>query len=369
MNTGNQPFNETRQPDSDADVNLLLYKTGKAFKEFVLWIGRGIKKTGNALLVTLLFLFRNIIWLLIGAGLGLAYGLYKESRNSTFTSQMVLKANYNSARSVYNTVEYLNALISANQTSELGKFFGISPAEAQQLTEFSVEPIESELSVAELYKQEFFQPERDKKIRLDTFWTRTVKYADFKESLSKYDYPYQVVTAHTTNRMLFSRLGNGISQHVNSNTLLTAVNEQQAKSNADEERILLASISNIDSLRRAYNERLIKGEAIAQPGNQITVLQGLPQETSAPELELYDKLLRLQDELKKSRTRAATEKNVVEIFSPFNPVGKKESFVKSVGWSALIGLLTVMAILLLLALYKWLVKFEASHPVRKKPAV
>lgn len=368
MNTGNKPNNETAPRDPDADISLLLYKTGKSFKHFLLWIGRCFRKLGSALLVTLLFLFRNFIWLLVGAALGAGYSIFKETRGSAYTSEMVVKANYNSARNVYNTIDYLNALISSGQTSELGNFFGITSDEAKQLSDFSIEPVESELITADLYKQEFFQPERDKKMRLDTFWTRTIKYKDFKESLTKYDYPYQKITAYTTNPLLFSKLQNGISEHIGKNELLTAVNEQEAKSNAGEERLLEMSIKNLDSLRIAYNLGISKGTNIPT-GNQMTVLQTLP-EVSIPELDLYDKQLKLQDELKKTRARAATEKNVVEVVSPFNPVGKKISFVQSILWAALFGFLAVLSILLLIAFYKWLVVFEASQArIRKQPVV
>jgi hypothetical protein len=368
MNTGNKPINETGPRDPDADISLLLYKTGKAFKQFFLWIARCINKLGSAVLVTLLFLFRNFIWLLIGAALGIAYGVFKESKSSAYTSQMVVKANYNSARSVYNTIDYVNALISANQTASLARFFGITEAEAAQLSDFEIEPVQSELITADLYKQEFFQPERDKKIRLDTFWTRTIKYEDFKESLTKYDYPYQAITAYTTNPFIFSKLAPGISQHIGQNTLLSAVNEQQAKSNAGEELLLESSLRGLDSLRKAYNERLTKGESTVPPGNQMTVMQGT-QEATTPELDLYDKMLRMQDELKKSRARSATEKNVIEIYSPFNPVGKKVSFVQSVSWSAFYGFLAALIILLLISIYKWLVVFEASQSAKRKKAI
>jgi hypothetical protein len=53
MNTGNKPINETGQRDSDADIGQLLYKTGKSFKQFLLWLGRGIKAIGSGLLITL----------------------------------------------------------------------------------------------------------------------------------------------------------------------------------------------------------------------------------------------------------------------------------------------------------------------------
>ena len=169
METGNKTVNSPTQRDPDADINMLLYKTGRAFKQFILWIGRGFKRIETLLLMTLLFLFRNFIWLLVGLILGLAYGLYKQTKSSGYSSEMVVKANYNSSRSLYNAIEYLNALISTKQTNELSTIFEVTPAEAATLSEFSVEPVKSEMIVAGMYKEEFFQPEMFKRVRLDTF--------------------------------------------------------------------------------------------------------------------------------------------------------------------------------------------------------
>src|SRR5687768_15026054 len=159
METGNKTVNNPTQRDPDADVSMLLYKTGKAFKQFLLWIGRGFKRIEGLLLMTLLFLFRNFIWLLVGLVLGLSYGLYKQTKASGYTSQMVVKANYNSSRALYNAVDYLNALISTGQLNELAAIFGITEAEAGNLSEFTIEPVESEVIIASMYKEEFFLPE------------------------------------------------------------------------------------------------------------------------------------------------------------------------------------------------------------------
>jgi hypothetical protein len=51
-------------------------------------------------------------------------------------------------------------------------------------------------------------------------------------------------------------------------------------------------------------------------------------ETKVPELEVYDKMLELQDELKKSRKRSLTENEIVEVISSFAPVGRQLSILQ-----------------------------------------
>lgn len=365
METGNKPIETNR--DSDADISLLLYKTGHSIKQFFLWIGHGIAAIGRTIGALFLLLFRNLLWLLLGLVAGLAFGLYQISQSTAFSSDMIVKTNFGSSRNLYGAVDYVNSLISTNQFNELGKLFSLTPVEAGYLSDLSIEPETSEVITAEMYRQEFLEPERNKKNRLDTFWTRTVRYEDFKESLTKFDYPYYRITAKTRNATVFSKLGDGITSYINSNPLLAEVKDEQAKSNSDEEKLLASSIGNLDSLRNAYNQRLLRGEPATPNGNQMMVLQGT-KEQSTPEIELYDKMIELQDLLKRSRNRSAFETNPVVIQSPFNPVGKKISTVNRVATMALYGLLLAAIIIVLIGSYKWLTAIEASQKLKRKPA-
>lgn len=369
MDSAKKSIPETGYRDTDADLSLLLYKSGRALKNFMLWIGRGISRIGSILLVTLLFLMRNILWLLLGAVAGLSYGMYLLSQNgSGYSSEMTVRANFNSARELYNTMDYMNSLIAARQLNDLSQVFEITPSEARQLSKFTAEPVKSELIIAQMYKEEFFRSDHSKRMRLDTFWTRTIKYEDFKESLTTFDYPYHGITVISTNPTLFPKLQKGIIKHINTNELLQEVKQKQLLSNTDEEELLSSSIKKLDTLRKVYNERLLKGESSTIPGgNQMTVMEG-QQDVKVPELDLYDKMLELQDDLKKSRNRSAVEKNIIEVYSPFNPVGKKISFFQSIAMFVLYGFGTALCILLLIALYRWLVAFEATHHPKKLAA-
>ena len=119
---------------SDGDVGFLIYKVGHTVKQFFVWIGRGLAVLGEALSAFVVFLFRNAIWLLIGTAVGVAYGYFNYTKQGAYyTSEMTVKANFNSSRALYNTIEYLNSLISASKTDELSRLLGITPTEADGL--------------------------------------------------------------------------------------------------------------------------------------------------------------------------------------------------------------------------------------------
>lgn len=368
MDDSQKPYyTDGRSPSDGADLNVILYKVGRSIKQFFVGIGWMLANLGKAIVFILLYLFKNSIWLLAGAALGLGYGVYQLSTNGPkYNSEMTVKTNFNSARVLYNTVDYLNSLIGNSRQDELAKFFDIPADEVKNLRSFSVSPVKSELVAADLYNELFMKNDRSVKVRHDTFWLRTIKYEEFKNSLTDFDYPLHVVTASSRTPALFAHLENGILRNVASSRLLQDMQQQQAIINRDEEKVILASISNLDSLRKAYNERLVmRGQGANQPGsNQMMVVEGNP-DLKAPELELYDKILELQDELRRVRKRSVTEREIVEVYSPFNLAGKKQSFWEIVDEYVITGLIAMAIILVSLLAYKNILAFEAQEQKKR----
>jgi hypothetical protein len=357
------------QKSDDEDLGVLLYKSGQSLKNLSFTMGRGLRRVGIAILFTILFFMKNILWLLLGTVVGLLYGIYLLNTTGTrYYSAMTVKANFNSATALYNTMDYLNALVATGQTDKLASIFGITPKEASRLQNFVTEPVKSEIIISDLYKNQFLNNTNTAGIRQDTFWVRTIDYKDFKESLTKYDFPYQSVYVESSNPSIFSKLQNGIIAHVSNNPLLQDIKSKQLKSNSEEEQLLAASIQKLDSLRIAYNQRLMKSDNATSPaGNQLTVMESPGREQKPPELALYDKMIQISDDLKRARARAATEKDIIEILSPFNPVGRKISFLRqSVTQYALTGFIVTLVILLFISLYKYLMEFEKSQNLKRQ---
>ena len=325
--------------DSDAYVGLLLYKTGASIKRLFVGIGRIFYVLGKAIADFVMFLFRNLLWLVLGTLIGLGYGAYRISKEGNkFASELTIKTNFNSSRTLYSTIEYLNALIGGQNLQELSGLFKITKGEARQLVSFTTAPVKSEMITAGMYRDQFIQYDRTFRSKQDTFWLHTVTYDDFKENLTNYDYPYHQVTAISTNPLVFPKLQTGLIAYVSNNKLLQETKQRQVLSNKEEETLLAASIKTIDTLRKAYSTRIASGQLPSTvPGNQITMMDHAP-ETKIPELEVYDKMLELQDELKKSRKRSLTENEIVEVISSFVPVGRQLSiFQQNTARYAVIG--------------------------------
>lgn len=364
------PKPSTRQTPREEDVDLghLFYKTGGAINNFFLWMGKIFTELANMVLLFLFFLRRNLMWLLVGTALGVGYGFYVLSKEgSNYFSSMTVQANYNSSRALYSSMDYFNALIGSRQRKELAKTFNITEPEAASLIYFESNPVVTELIAADLYKNRFLNLYHNTRLRMDTFWVKTISYKDFKSSLTKYDYPIHQVKVTSTNATVFRKLQDGIIRQVSSNELLQLEKKNGVASNQQEVQLLESSLKSLDTLRDSYNKRLA-ATGPSKEGNNVTLLDG--NLTAAnPELQLYDKMLQLKDELKMVRSQAVIENDILQVYAPFSSVGQSAGLLENKIFKyAYIGTLMALIIILVIALYKYLGTLETKHARNRNAA-
>jgi hypothetical protein len=356
-----------RQPESgrDLDLGYFLTATGRKLSSFFRSVGNGLDSLGEGVLALLFFIRKHIIWLLLGTVVGLGYGIYQHTQTGfRYTASMTVKTNFNSSRALYNVIDYLNALVSNGNTTQLASIFGISKQEAGQLMHFSADHIESEMITAEMYRQKFLEFRRNERVRQDTFWSRTVKYTDFKRSLTGFDFPLHEVTLISTNPVIFPRVQNGVISLASSNKFLQQLKNSAQTTYKEEESLLIGSLESLDSLRASYTQRIQKTPIPGGAGTSVTVTEQT-QGAQTPELQLYDKMLELKDELRDTRTSAVTESEIIEIIAPFNGVGTRVGFLRqTISRFAITGFLIALLIIVGVLLYKSIGNLEVSY--RKK---
>jgi len=357
-----------RQKENDVDLGMLLYQLGRAIRSFFALIGKGFYLLGEGMLQFLFFLRRNIIWLSLGTGIGLVYGIYLHTkRGSKYYSETTLRTNFNSSRSLYNSIDYLNALIQTKNYNQLSEVFKITGVEAQSLNVFEAAPVESELIAADLYRDQFLEASRNQRVRVDTFWTRTIKYEDFKDGLTKFDFPLHIVKLTTTRADIFPKIQDGLGRLVSNNDFLLKSKASNQEIINDEEAILKSSIQSIDTLRSAYEKHLTLTPVSLPPTTNFNFFDKTTQ-MRAPELDLYNTLLELKDELKKVRSQSIVSQDIVQVYSPFNPVGQKSSvFRQNTFYYTVMGFMLALFILISIKLYFVLGNIEQdSMPKRNK---
>ena len=353
--------------EEDIDLDNFFNKTGGLVRRFFIWIANVFSLFGMIILNLLFFIKRNLAWIFLGALIGMGYGALLYSKNgSKYYSDMTVRTNFNSQRSLYGAIDFFNALINNNNYSELSRILKISPADASSLVAFEASPVESEIITSEIYRDQFLNVARNEKIRTDTFWMNAIKYKDFKTALTKFDYPLHEISVISTNASVFPKIQEGIIDRINENELLRQSMASELETIKSEEYMLSSSIQSLDSLKTAYVKRLSNSaKNDSGNGNTLTLMEGSPA-LLPPELELYNKLLDLKNEWRLSRKQSVLQSRVLLVYSPFGAAGQKVSFFRqSIVKYALTGLTISLVILFGIAFYRLLGKLEKKYSPEK----
>ena len=207
--------------EKDVDLGVVLNSLGKALRK----LGRGFRllcaQLINSFLDLIIFLKKRIIWLLLAFIIGFSYGIYLNySRGPNYSSSMKASFNFGSNYALYNSLEYLNSLIGEGKSKDLSRLLSIQEQEAERLVSFSADPIDDELVLSELYRQNFLEYNRNSQFRTDTFWTKTIPYKQFKSDVTKYDIPMQEITVISTAPDIFPKIESGLINLISGNGTL-----------------------------------------------------------------------------------------------------------------------------------------------------
>lgn len=366
MEPGQKAVSPQKNTDEDVDLGQLFYKTGGAINNVMTRTGRAFSRLAAGILQIIFFFRRNLLWLALGTALGLAYGFYVLQKHGTkYSSAMTIRANFNSTRALYGTMDFFNAMINAGQYNELAKLLTITPAQAEHLTYFDATPVESEIITADMYREQFLRFEKADKPRTDTFWMNTITYKNFKNSLTKFDYPLHEIKVISTDPTLYPKIQQGVLDKISSNRLLQQIRDSGIATNRQIVGLIQQSIQSLDTLKASYNKRLAAtGTGKELPSSNVLMLDAV-KGIKTPELEVYDKMLELKEELKTAKTESVLESDIVQVYSPFNSIGQKENiFSQSIPKYALIGFLATLLVLSLIGLNSFLKALEKRRTTK-----
>jgi hypothetical protein len=364
----NQEKKNQPPKENDIDLGSLLASTRRGFRSMARSLGTGGSALGIGLLNIVVFIKKRFLWFMLAGAAGIGWGIYTESdRTIIYNSEMSARFNFGSTLTLYNSIDYLNALISEGDRDQLAKLLGISVEDARDLAGFSAEPISDELTTSELYKRHFMIFDRTNFVRTDTFWTRILPYDKFKSSLTKFDIPTQRITASSTRNKIFGKLQAGFVQLITSNEILKKNFDASTQLQMQEKQIILSSILGLDTLRTVYNERLRQfPNAGTSQATSINLMERavIP---ASPELQLYDKVMVFKDELRAITNFSINNSELVQVYAPFNPVGKKQDhFRKNVIYTTVAALIMMLVILVAIEGFKFINAYEKSS--KSKPA-
>jgi len=340
--------------DDEVDLGSLFKVIGKGFKNLLSAIVQLLRTIFHILILGLIFLRKNALKLGISVFIGAAIGLYLDlTLPVKYSSTMVVEPNFKSTQQLYNNINYYHELVKQKDSNLLAQTFHISASEASNLKGFYIEPIKNENEKYELLS-DFIE-------EVDTTTVRNINIKEFKKSFTDYDYKYHKVKVKSLSNTIFEKLNTPIISSIENNPYYKYQKKINDENLLQNEKVLVKSLQEVDTLRKIYNEVLITEAKKAEIGTNITLAQGVKKTN---ELELFDENLKLNKELIDNNKEKAETTEIINVVSTFSKVGieersifKRKTFILGLGT----GLL-MLAFILLRQLNSYLIKFkEGTH--------
>ncbi|PQJ69074.1 hypothetical protein [Polaribacter butkevichii] len=305
----------TSQKNSEEEVDLgsLFVIIGKGFSRFFNFIGSIFKSIFHLLILILLFFKQNILKIGIAVIIGGGIGAFLEAKKEDlFSSDLLVKPNFKSARQLYSNIDYYNDLVKQKDTASLIKTFHLDKETAASLKKFTIEPIKTENDIIDSYN--------DFITSVDTTTVKSYDYEDFKLSFSEYDYKVHQIRVVAGKNDVFAGLGDVIISSVVSNKYFDRLKSLTNENLNRTDSLLRQNLGQVDSLRRVYMQVMIE-EAKKQTNGTNIDLGG--EKRTTKELELFETNRKINSELKDVVKDRSEKYEIINIVSNFQPIGYK----------------------------------------------
>ncbi|GGG93613.1 hypothetical protein GCM10011416_08490 [Polaribacter pacificus] len=341
---------EKKSKEEDIELGSLLILIGKGFSKVFIFIASIFTGLFHWCILALLFVKMHLKKLLLAAAIGAGIGGVIEIQTTpTYGANLLVQPNFNSARQLYNNIQYYNELVKQKDTVMLSKSFGISNESAASLKKFEIAPVKNENDLLEAYD--------DLILSVDTLTAKSYSFSQFKNTFTRYDYKVQNIHVMAKQNAVFTKLEKGIVSSVIENDYFKKVKKLNNENLNRTDSLLRKNLTQIDSLRQVYMQVMLEEAKKTTTGTSID-LGG--QRKSTKEIELFETNRIINKDLKELAKEKSEKTEVLNIISGFQPVGYVISGIDNNYITLLAGLGAglMFFVLLMLKLNKYLNNYK-----------
>jgi len=336
--------------EEEIELGSLFKIIGRGFSNLFNAVGKLFKGIFHYLILFLIFLRNNALKLSLAIFIGAAFGLYLDfTKPQLYSSTMIVEPNFKSALQLYQNIDFYHELVKQKDSSLLAQTFNIPVTEAAKLKGFYVEPIRNENEKYQFF-DDFIQ-------EVDTTTVNNINIKEFKKGFTDYNYNYHQIKVKSLSNTIFEKLSVPIISSIENNPYYKYQKKINDENLFQNEKVLIKSLQDVDTLRRIYNEVLITEANKDVSSTNINLAQGV-QKTN--EIQLFNENLELNEELIKNNKEKAETTEILNVVSSFSKVGieerslfKKMTFILGLG----MGLL-MLVFILLRQLNQYLLKYK-----------
>lgn len=311
------------QPDNKEEIDL-----GVLFNA----IGNGISKLFNAISSTILFILNSILTFIIfvrnkiayyaiACGVGLAIGIaFEVFIPKEYSGTSTVQPYFDSARQLYNNINYLDGLAAQKDSIQLSRFFGISLKEAASINSVEITPFISQIKNRQAY---------NKYVKaLDSIVAAEITYDDYEKQLDKFDSKVHLIRVKATDKEIYPSLLDPILESVSEQDYFMQQQQTTLQNLELNDSITQVSMVQTDTLLKLFEE-VRKVEANKEFSNGTNLYMSDNSEDNA-EIALLERKITLSERLEAVRQLKLEAMRVVDVIAQFPEVGYEEKgFLKN----------------------------------------
>lgn len=325
--------------EEEVDLGSLFLIIGKGFSNLFNFVGKILKGVFHFLISILLFFKFNAKKIIIAGIIGGLLGSFIEFKSDKkFGSDLLLQPNFNSARQLYNNINYYNDLVKQKDTALLAKTFNLSKQDAASLKKFTIFPVKTENDILTSYNKLV--------LSVDTLTVRSYSFEQFKNMFTEYDYKIQQVHVEATKSNVFRDLESVILKTITNNNYFNRVKTLTNENLNRTDSLLRKNLIELDTLQKVYKEVLL---AEAKKETQGTNIDLGGQKKASKELELFGTYSTINNELKKINEDLSEKSEVINVIASFQTIGYEIKNIEK-NYIFLIGVLAITMMILFLLL-------------------
>ena len=305
------------QPDNKEEIDL-----GVLFNA----IGNGISKLFNAISSTTLFILKGvltfvvfirekIVFYAIACVVGLAIGIaFEVFIPKEYSGTSTVQPYFDSARQLYSNINYLNGLAAQKDSTQLSRFFGISPNEAASINSVEITPFISQIKSRQAYNKYV--------TALDSIVAAEITYDDYEKQLDKFDSKAHLIEVKATDKKIFQYLLDPILASVSEQDYFMQQQQTTLQNLQLNDSITLVSMVQTDTLLKLFEE-VRKVEANKEFSNGTNLYMSDNSQDNA-EIALLERKITLSERLEEVRQLKLEAMRVVDVIAHFPEVGYEE---------------------------------------------
>lgn len=240
--------------------------------------------------------------------LGLLFGYVKEKASiPVYESSMLIQQNYNTGKSIYNTINYYNGLISDKDFISLSQELSIDTTIVSSIVSFD---IAASVSLSQKTQQfDKFAKGIDSLLRVET------SLDDYLETVDESIYTTQQLTVFSTSNDNFKLIFEAIYAKLNSIPYFKKEQEKDTRKLQNRALAIQEALVKSDSLQKVYKKVLeipLSAEGKAQ--TSIT-FEASEDNNKTKEYELYRSDITLREQLVAINRELENQQNIIEELS------------------------------------------------------